>query len=225
MPEPLVIAVVGAESTGKTALCRALAEHLAHSTGRRCTWVPEALRGWCESQGRTPLRHEQPSIAVAQTERIAEAVCSHDVVVADTTALMTAVYSDMLFDDRSLVPFAVAQQRRCSLTLLTALDIAWVPDGLQRDGPHVRMPVDALVREWLIAAGLEWSVVSGEGHARLQSALDALAPRLRAWPAPGRGLFMRLAARNAAPLARPWFCESCDSPECEHALLMQQRRG
>ena len=43
MAEPLVIAVVGAESTGKTALCRALAEHLGRSTGQPCTWVPEDL--------------------------------------------------------------------------------------------------------------------------------------------------------------------------------------
>ena len=83
-------------------------------------------------------------------------------------------------------------------------------------------PVDALVRQWLIAHGLEWSVVAGVGPQRLQAALDAVAPRLRSRGSPGQGLFTRLAERNAAPLARRWFCETCDSPECEHALL---RRG
>jgi hypothetical protein len=81
-----------------------------------------------------------------------------------------------------------------------------------------------LVREWLIEAGLEWSVVGGTGPARLQSALDAVAPRLRGRPAPKAGLFTRLAERNATPLARTWICETCDSPECEHALLTRQRR-
>ena len=46
MADPLVIAVVGAESTGKTALCRALAEHLGRSSGQASTWVPETLREW-----------------------------------------------------------------------------------------------------------------------------------------------------------------------------------
>ncbi len=225
MSAPFVIAIVGAESTGKTQLARDLAQALAQHTELAATWVPEVLRDWCEAHGRTPRADEQAAIAREQQARIDAAAATHRVVVADTTALMTAVYSRLLFADDSLRDFAIAQHRRLSLTLLTALDLPWRPDGLQRDGPHVRAPVDALVREWLIAGGIEWSVVSGEGDARLQSALDALAPRLRAWPAPGRGLFTRLAARNAAPSARPWFCESCDSPECEHALLMQQRRG
>jgi hypothetical protein len=50
-----------------------------------------------------------------------------------------------------------------------------------------------------------------------------VAPILRPQTAPGRGLFTRLAERNAAPAARAWVCEHCDSPDCEHALLRQQR--
>lgn len=222
MSEATIIAIVGAESTGKTSLARALADALARHTGLSSTWVPEVLREWCDTHGRTPRADEQAAIAREQEARIDAAAAAHRVVVADTTSLMTAVYSQMLFADASLRAFAVAQQRRVAHTLLTALDLPWQADGLQRDGPHVREPVDALVRQWLIAAGLEWSVVGGQGEARVQSALDAVAPRLRAQPAPGRGLFTRLAERNATPLARPWFCETCDSPECEHALLRRR---
>lgn len=214
-----VIAIVGAESTGKTWLARTLADALSSHTGLSTTWVPEVLREWCDTHGRTPRAEEQATIAREQQARIDTAAASHAVVVADTTALMTAVYSRLLFADDTLRDFAIAQQRLVSHTLLTALDLPWQADGLQRDGPHVREPVDAMVREWLIAAKIDWSVVGGHGEVRLQSALDAVAPRLRAQPAPGRGLFTRLAERNAAPLARPWFCDTCDSPECEHALL------
>jgi hypothetical protein len=124
----------------------------------------------------------------------------------------------LLFADASLRDYAIAQQQRCTLTLLTALDLPWEADGLQRDGPHVREPVDALVRTWLIEGQLEWSVVSGQGATRLKSALDAVAPLIRAASTPGRGLFTRLTERNAQPLARTWICETCDSPESEHAL-------
>jgi hypothetical protein len=64
-------------------------------------------------------------------------------VVADTTPLMTAVYSHMLFDDDSLYPMALAHQALYDSTLVTGLDLPWVADGLQRDGPHAREPVDA----------------------------------------------------------------------------------
>ena len=97
-----------------------------------------------------------------------------DQELADTTPLMTAIYSELLFDDRSLHPFALAHQRHYDLTLLTGLDLPWVPDGLQRDGAHVREPVDALVRHALREAAVPWHVVYGHGPARRDHALDAI---------------------------------------------------
>jgi nicotinamide riboside kinase len=222
MAEALLIAIVGAESTGKTELARALAWRIEKHTGLACTAVAEHLRAWCERAGRTPRRDEQAAIANAQTAAIEAAACERDVVVCDTTALMTAVYSRFIFDDHSLVEPALAWQRRCAITLLTALDLPWVADGLQRDGPQVRAPVDSLLREWLIGHRLPWALVGGSGAARVDSALDAVAPLLRALPAPRRGLFSRLAERNAEAAARPWFCENCDDPGCEH--LARRRR-
>jgi nicotinamide riboside kinase len=219
MTEPLRIAIVGAESTGKTVLAQALASELATLTGLRCTWVGEWLRDWCEREGRTPRPDEQAAIARHQQALIDEAAARHELVVCDTTPLMTAVYSDLLFDDRGLDAYAVEQQRRCQLTLLTALDIAWEPDGLQRDGPQVRTPVDNRVRALLMSHALPWSLVAGQGAARLAAAVDAVAPLLRGRPQPGRGLFSRLADRDAAQPVWQWACEACDLPDCEHALL------
>jgi nicotinamide riboside kinase len=222
MSSALLIAIVGAESTGKTELARALAWRIEKHTGLACTAVPEHLRAWCDREGRTPRRDEQAAIAAAQSAAIDAAAGEHAVVVCDTTALMTAVYSRMLFDDHSLLDAAVAWQRRCAITLLTALDLPWVADGLQRDGPQVREPVDRLLREWLIGHQLPWALVGGAGAARVDNALDAVAPLLRGRPAPRRGLFSRLAERNAEAAARPWTCENCDDPGCEH-LARRQR--
>ena len=219
MAEAIRIAIVGAESTGKSTLAQALAGRLADLTGRRCTWVGEWLRDWCAREGRTPRRDEQRAIAQRQQALIDEAAAVHDLVVCDTTALMTAVYSDFLFDDRSLAAYAIDQQRRCQITLLTALDIAWQPDGLQRDGPQVRQPVDNRVRALLIGHGLPWALVAGQGEARVESAVDAVAPLLRTRLQPGAGLFSRLAQRDAQAAAWRWVCNDCDVPECEHRLL------
>ncbi|MEN9628415.1 MAG: hypothetical protein RJA10_1642 [Pseudomonadota bacterium] len=212
MADALVIAVVGAESTGKTALCRELAGHLAATTGRRCTWVPEALRDWCQAQGRTPRRHEQAVIADAQTARIDEAAAVHDVVVADTTAVMTAVYSQIVFGDASLHAAAALAHRRCQVTLLTALDLPWVADGLQRDGPQVQEPVDTALRKLLLQHGIGFSLVHGHGPLRLRTALVALS----SWLGPVAD------DPDAATRHRRWrqLCERCSDPACEHASLL-----
>jgi len=218
MSAGLCIAIVGAESTGKTTLARSLAQRVSSMTGLRCTWVPEYLREWCDVQGRTPRAEEQLPIAEEQSRRVEEALAAHDVVVADTTALMTAVYSELLFADSTLYPMALAAHRHYALTLLAAVDLHWTPDPL-RDGPHMREPTDAAVRAALLRAGLPWSVVSGTGPARLESALDAVTPLLLPLQAPGAGLFTRLQAREAAQPAWQWVCDKCDVPECEHPAL------
>jgi nicotinamide riboside kinase len=218
MAEALCIAIVGAESTGKTTLAQQLVPRLTRDLGLRVAAVPEVLREWCDHMGRTPQVHEQAALVRAQHERIQAAAAAHDIVICDTTALMTTVYSHMVFGDDSLQSRAVTLHRRMAHTLLMALDLPWVPDGLQRDGPHVRQPVDDLLRTLLIGQDLPWSLVSGFGDKRVESAIDALAPLLRELKAPRSGLFTRLAERNAQPGARAWRCENCDDPACERLL-------
>jgi nicotinamide riboside kinase len=215
----LVVAIVGAESTGKSTLALSLARRIAAETGLTCTHVDEHLRSWCEQMGRTPRNDEQRGIAQTQQERIAQAAATHDVVVADTSALMIAVYSRFVFNDRSLDAWAGAEHAASvQQTLVTALDLPWVADGLQREGEHVRGPIDAMLRELLAAHGIGWSLVGGSGEARVDSALNAVTPLLGRRAVQGSGLFTRLAARNAAQPAWQWVCEKCDVPDCEHRL-------
>ena len=221
MSEALRIAIIGAESTGKTTLASDLATRLATDSGLRVIWVPEVLRMWCDNVGRTPLAHEQAAILRAQHERIEEAAATHDVVICDTTALMTAVYSGIVFGDHSLDARAAALHRRVSLTLLTAIDLPWVADGLQRDGPQVREPVDTALRQLMQTCALPWTVVGGIGNARLEKAVDAVSPLIRERLSPGSKLFSRLQSRQSRDerdeRLRP-LCECCSVPECERAL-------
>jgi nicotinamide riboside kinase len=199
-----VIAVLGAESTGKTTLARGLFDALV-AQGRRVALVEEFLREFCLREGRTPRRDEQAAIALTQSQRITEAARSHDIVVADTSALMIAVYSQLLFEDDSLVGAAVAEHDRYRLTLLTAVDLPWVADGLMRDGERVRAPVDALLRAALHDAGVPFAIVTGHGERRLANALRALQA---AWRPVPRG-------------ATRWrhVCAECGNPDCERHLL------
>jgi len=174
-----VIAIVGAESTGKSTLARDLARTLREA-GHDAVAIPEVLRDFCARERRTPRRDEQASIAAEQTRLVDVAAAEHAIVVADTTALMTAVYSEIVFGDTTLYAQAEAVQRGYALTLVTALDLPWQADGLQRDGPHVRAPVDAKVRASLARAGIDSTTIAGLGAARLDAALAAVRPLLGA---------------------------------------------
>lgn len=211
LPTGCVIALVGAESTGKTELARAIAQRL-HDRGVPVTLVSEYLREWCEREGRTPRPDEQQAIADEQTRRIAMAAAT-GVVVADTTALMTAVYSEQLFADTSLYDAALAAQQRYAITLLTALDLPWVADDM-RDGPHAQQPTDTLVRAALARAKLSYAVVHGTGGERLASAWNAIVSI-----AGNEGRPRTRARSDAKPASWSWPCEKCSDPECEHKLF------
>lgn len=204
-----VIALLGAESTGKTSLAQALRDALA-AEGRDCVVVPEYLREFCDREQRTPHIDEQRGIAEEQTRRIEAAALAHSFVIADTTALMIAVYSDQVFGDASLYAHAeAAHAHACDFTLLTALDLPWQADGLQRAGPQVREPVDAKVRAALHRANVAHSVVFGNGATRLDAAL-ACVERALAPPS----------AADQSDVRWHWHCERCGDASCERRRLL-----
>ena len=204
-----VIALLGSESTGKTTLAREMSAALI-ARGHAVALVEEFLREFCDTQGRIPRRDEQRAIAAEQTLRIERAAARHDFVVTDTTALMVAVYSDLVFGDHALYDSALHVQARYDLNLLTAVDLPWQADGHQRDGEHVQASADERVREALARAQLPFSVVCGSGPTRLSNAL-----------ASARRVLGLADEHDAPPTAARWTwrCERCGDPDCERHLL------
>ena len=203
MAQPLKIAVLGAECTGKSSLVAALQAHW-QARGAKVLVAPEVLRQWCDQQGRTPLAHEQKAIAQAQAE-LTENASDVEYLIADTSPLMTAIYSDVLFQDPSLYPFALSHQRIYQHTLVAGLDLPWQADGIQRDGPAMREQIDARLREVLQREGLAFSMVYGQGPQRLAGALAVLEP-----------------GASTVPQARSnwrWLCDKCSDADCEHRLF------
>jgi nicotinamide riboside kinase len=220
----LRVAIVGAESTGKSWITTALADVL-RARGQAVHTVDEVLRHWCDRAGRTPQRHEQMAIAQQQAEAAYPMAqqAPNTWLLSDTTPLMTAVYSHLLFDDESLYTMALAHQALYDVTLVMGLDLPWVADGLQRDGPQVRGPVDTLVRQALERSSMAYRVVYGQGPRRLNNALlalglageDASAQHIRE-----QGQFAINQGRSI------WQCNDCSDPACEHKLfsrLVEQR--
>jgi nicotinamide riboside kinase len=217
------IALLGAESTGKTQLAHALAAHL-RKAGTQAVAIDEYLREWCDQKNRTPQPHEQTEIALTQRLRIEQA--ARDLaaaaqpeqacwVIADTTPLMTAIYSEFIFQDHSLTEEALAYQSSFDLTLLTGLDMPWEADGIQRDGAHVRAPVDTLLRERLQGAAISFEVIYGLDEHRLQAAIYALNAISSI-----ANYSINTGARGQNSLQK-WQsnCDKCSDPDCEHQLF------
>lgn len=174
--EPLRVAVLGAECTGKTSLCAAIARAVGG------LWLPEVLREFCDAHRRTPAAQEQFALMQAQLEREARAMADARSgglrwVICDSTPLATALYSMQLFDDASLLAQAIEHQRGYALTLLADVDLPWVADGVQRDGPGARAQFHARLLRTLREHALAFVTVSGDPASRLQAALAALRER------------------------------------------------
>jgi HTH-type transcriptional repressor of NAD biosynthesis genes len=200
------IGILGAECTGKSTLALALLEPL-RALYPSPLHIDEYLRTWCLLHGRSPLAHEQLHIAQTQAQRIdsGEGRC----VIADTTPLITAVYSDVLFNDPSLYPFAIHFQRTLNMTLLTGLDVQWHADSFLRDGIAARGAIDQRLREILTRHALPFSTVYGQGQRRTDAALAAITHNTTAGHT----------QQKAASPPWTWVCDKCSDAECEHRLF------
>ncbi|USX22775.1 ATP-binding protein [Oxalobacteraceae bacterium OTU3REALA1] len=161
---PLRVAILGPASSGKTTLAAALAERY------RTVWVPEYLREFVDVEGRVPVAGDQFNIASTQRRREdAAAQGAGTYLFCDTAPLMTAIYSRHYFggiDDR-LARLADGHQRDYALTLVTAPDIPWVADGLQRECEEVSVIINRLLMEELAVRRIPYVLVSGDPEQRL----------------------------------------------------------
>lgn len=158
------IALLGAESTGKSTLAQALAARYG------TLWVPEYLREFVDVHARVP--HEDDQAGIARTQRAREDALARDARVrdylfCDTTPLMTAVYSRVYWGRVPDDLLALEAAHDYAFTLVAAPDLPWVPDGLQRESEEVRLRVHAQLVAVLDARRIAFTLLTGELEARV----------------------------------------------------------
>jgi NadR type nicotinamide-nucleotide adenylyltransferase len=164
------VAVVGAESTGKSTLAAALASALGAAL------VPEGAREYLLARGGVCLPADLPAIAEAQAASEEAAARSADrVIVCDTDPLTTALWSERYFGAVDPAVGRLADAARYDLTLLCENDLPWVPDGL-RDSPGRRGWFRERFARELGERGRTWRSIAGTGGRRRDAALEAVAP-------------------------------------------------
>jgi nicotinamide riboside kinase len=128
------IALLGAESSGKTTLAISLTAAL-RDQGYNAGMVPEYLRDWCEENSRLPQLDDQGVILQGQLNLEDAAAAQFDVLVCDPAAITTGFYSLEYFgSDLHLNPRYLNRYDR---VFLCDIDFPWQPDPL-RDSETVR---------------------------------------------------------------------------------------
>lgn len=163
------IAILGAESSGKSVLAQALAAHFD------TLWVPEYLREFVEVGGRVPISEDQLLIAKTQLARENLAAANaRSCLFCDTTPLMTALYSRLYFDEIDPELVALELAHNYQFTIVTAPDFPWEPDGLLRESPQVRQQVHEDLLALLDERQIPFMLVEGSLEARMQQVQFAL---------------------------------------------------
>lgn len=171
------VCLVGAESTGKTTLARALAAHYG------TVWVPEYGREHSERKLAEDGAYHWNStefVLIAENQcRLEEAAArnANKVLICDTDAFATTLWHRRYLGFPSPEVAAVAAAHRPpDLYLLTDVDTPFVQDGT-RDGEAIREWMhDAFIEE-LSAQGRPFRLLSGSYGERFRAAVawvDAL---------------------------------------------------
>jgi nicotinamide riboside kinase len=175
-PRKYRIALIGAESSGKTTLAIDLTAAL-RDQGYNAGMVPEYLRSWCQENSRLPQFEDQGVILEGQLALEDAAANKFDVLVCDPAAITTGFYSLEYFGselhlDRKLLD-------RYDQLFLCDIDFPWHPDPL-RDSEATREHMHSLIVTYLtrtheIADG-KIPLLSQSAQQRLARALSLLSP-------------------------------------------------
>jgi NadR type nicotinamide-nucleotide adenylyltransferase len=165
------VVIIGAESTGKTTLAIALADHY------QTTWVPEFGRLYTEARRpRGELwRSDEFTFIATEQVRMEDALerVANRVLICDTDAFATAIWHERYLGQPSPDVLVVAAGRRYDLYILTDVDTPFVPDDI-RDGESIRGWMHKRFQDELSRMGVPVLVLSGPHEQRLAAAITRI---------------------------------------------------
>lgn len=156
----------GVESTGKSVLAERLSERF-HTVA-----VAEYGRIHCEVHGTDCTREDLLLIGQAQQALIEAAKpWSNRFVVADTDALMTAAWSEMMIGE---VPKELLGYRKADLYLLLEPDSPWIDDGTRLYPGAQRARFHDIAAGVLERSGVRFERIGGGWEQRFEQACEVV---------------------------------------------------
>jgi NadR type nicotinamide-nucleotide adenylyltransferase len=167
------IVVIGPESTGKTTLCQALAQHY------QTAWVPEFAREFLDANNNHYAYNDLLTIAKGQIKGedkiIDSGKVNHAVVFIDTDMYVMKVWCEFVFGNCHSWIIDQIVQREYSFYLLCNTDLPWADDPL-REYPdlEVRETLFHMYKDILANQRTPWIEISGIEEKRLNLAIKAV---------------------------------------------------
>lgn len=170
------IVAIGPESTGKSILCKQLAEHF------KTVWAEEYARTFLEGRGAAYDFDDLYEIAKGQIKNEEEAVLNAQLTIQppqlvfiDTDLYVVKVWSEFVYnkcDNRILTQIAT---RKYDLYLLCNTDIPWIKDSL-REYPDLetRKKLFEYYKDAMLNQYVPWIEIKGKDDERLQAAIEAV---------------------------------------------------
>lgn len=161
------IAIIGPESTGKSALSQFLAQEFD------CPWVPEFSRAYCEKLDRACDWQDELNIfegQIAAEESALKALGSKgQLLICDTTILTVKFWCEHVFGKSPQEVEEESLRRNYDLYLLCNTDLPWEDDPL-RDFPDLREHFFEVYYKYLQGQNVPFKIISGIGADRFAQA-------------------------------------------------------
>ena len=163
------IAVLGAESTGKTALCEALANHY------RTVWVPEYAREYFNDSDIYNYTLDD-LVNIAREQILRESKLLRDanqIIFSDTTLITLKIWAELEFETTPEFIREALKRERYDHYLLTDNSVNWQADPL-RQNKHSRDLLFEMNEFELKNLGAAYTVISGLDEQRTKQAVGVI---------------------------------------------------
>lgn len=176
------IAILGAESTGKTTLCRDLAMHFDS------LWVPEYMRTYLQDKWDTtqltctwddllPIAQGQIELENTMAQQALQSAKSNIeksvYLFCDTSLFELMIYANWYYSDCPEALTQAALSHHYDLILLTEVDTPWVADDL-RDSPNDREAISAYIANQLNIYDKNFKRIGGDRQQRVRQVVNQL---------------------------------------------------
>jgi len=174
------IVAIGPESTGKSTLCKQLADHF------KTIWCPEYAREYLNQNG---VKYGYGDLKkITEGQLIMEDYCEEKLnaesanlntentfLFIDTNMYVMKVWYEYVFEKCEQIVLDEIAKRKYDLYLLCNIDLPWTADEM-REYPDEKPRIELynIYRDLLINQTTPWVEISGNYEERLQNAMHAV---------------------------------------------------
>lgn len=154
----LTVAILGAESTGKSTLVQAVAKHF------ECTYAPEWGRTISEVK---PVLDDEDFDAIVEVQaRLLRAaqVGGNGLCLADTEAITTALFAPIYLGHEHAASWRAAREQRFDLYVVLAPTVPWINDGTRILDNSARDEFHASILAALDRLGFAYQVIDASDY-------------------------------------------------------------